>query len=213
MGGAQAVAALAYGTPRIAAVDIVVGPGNAYVTEAKRQLQGVIGIDMLAGPSEVVVIADAGANPRWVALDLLAQAEHDPDARAYLLSDDPAMTRAVAQALAMVVAELAPPPFVAQSLAASALLTLADLPACIAACNQLAPEHVSVQTRDPDAVAASLTAYGALFLGDASTVPYGDYVAGPNHTLPTARRARFSGGLTPFTFCAPVVDPRRRRAS
>lgn len=200
VGGAQAVAAAALGTDGIGRCDLIVGPGNAYVTEAKRQLQGRIGIDMLAGPSEVVVVADSGADPRWVALDLLAQAEHDPDARAYLLTDSEALCDAVAAALPAAVERLALPDFVRRSLAGSALVALPDLAACLEAANRIAPEHLQLELRDPEAARPALRHYGALFLGDLSTVPLGDYMAGPNHTLPTQRTARFSGSLTPLTF-------------
>jgi len=203
LGGAQAVAALAFGTETITSVDMIVGPGNAYVTEAKRQLQGVIGIDMLAGPSEVAIIADSGANPTWVAIDLLAQAEHDPDARAYLFTDSLTLAEAVAKEIPVQVEKLGLPDFMQQSLTQSGLFVLKDLTACVDAANALAPEHLALMVANPDQLKANLRHYGAVFLGYGTTVPHGDYLAGPNHTLPTARSARFNGSLNPLTFLRP----------
>ncbi len=203
MGGAQAVAAVAYGTQMVEPVDMVVGPGNAYVTEAKRQLQGLIGIDMLAGPSEVTIIADEGANPEWLALDLLAQAEHDPDARVVLLTWDLALAQAVSRQLEQLYRKPCYPDFFASSLDHSALLVLEDVLACVEAANRLAPEHLHLAVSDPLSLKDKLRHYGGLFLGYASTVPLGDYGAGPNHTLPTAGTARFSAGLSPLTFLRP----------
>lgn len=203
VGGAHGVAALALGTDTFPKVDMVVGPGNAYVTEAKRQLQGVIGIDMLAGPSEVAIIADGSANPEWVAVDLLAQAEHDPDARAYLLTDDNNLAQAVAETLPKLAETLELPGFVMEALSNSGLVVLDDLAACAQAANTLAPEHLELLVADPNQLRDQLSDYGALFVGHGTPVPMGDYMAGPNHTLPTARSARFSGGLTPMTFLRP----------
>lgn len=203
IGGAQAVAAMAFGTESIARVDVIVGPGNAYVTEAKRQIQGQVGIDMLAGPSEVAIIADGEANPRWVALDLISQAEHDPMARAYLLTDSQSLATQVAALVPELVQELKLPDYLAESLAGSAILVLDSMAACVAATNSIAPEHLQLNVREPEALKPQLKHYGALFMGYAATVPFGDYMAGPNHTLPTGRTARFSGGLTPLTFLRP----------
>ncbi len=203
LGGAQAVAAMAYGTQTIPAAAMVVGPGNAYVTEAKRQLQGIIGIDGLAGPSEVVIIADDTANPDWVAADLIAQAEHDPDARAYLLTPSQPLAEATQQALTQQLASGTIEPFIADSLAASGLFVLDTLTTCASIANALAPEHLELLVDNPDELKPHLTDYGALFCGHHTPVPIGDYMAGPNHTLPTARAARFSGGLTPLTFLRP----------
>ncbi|HEY9686974.1 MAG TPA: histidinol dehydrogenase [Coleofasciculaceae cyanobacterium] len=204
VGGAQAVAALAFGTQTIQPVDLIVGPGNAYVTEAKRQLQGTIGIDMLAGPSEVAIMADAGANPHWVALDLLAQAEHDIEARAYLLTDSEELARQVNQELAAITrTHMELPAFLRQTTYWGAMLVFPSLEDCIQAANALAPEHLELHVRNPDATKDSLKHYGALFMGDTSPVPLGDYMAGPNHTLPTGRTARFAGGLNPMTFLRP----------
>lgn len=203
LGGAQAIAAMAYGSESIQPASMVVGPGNAYVTEAKRQLQGIIGIDMLAGPSEVVIIADAEANPEWVAWDLLAQAEHSPDACAYLLTDSERLLNTVLESLKAIVQNEGLPVYLSQSDSWGCIALLPDISECIRVCNQLAPEHVELQVRDPEAIKGLLTDYGALFMGDGTPVPFGDYAAGPNHTLPTNRSARFSGTLTPLVFLRP----------
>ena len=203
IGGAQAVAALAFGTETIPAVDMVVGPGNAYVTEAKRQLQGMIGIDLLAGPSEVAVIADRSPDPERVALDLLAQWEHDPDARAWLLTDSRELAESVAEALARRSRSPGFPSFLEASVEGGAILVFESLEACAAASDRVAPEHLQLAVVDPDSMKSRVKNYGALFLGREATVPFGDYMAGPNHTLPTGRTARFSGGLSPLAFLRP----------
>jgi histidinol dehydrogenase len=200
VGGAQAVAAAAYGTKMIRPVDMIVGPGNAYVTEAKRQVFGTIGIDMLAGPSEVAIIADGQANPEWLALDLLSQAEHDPSSRAYLFTDSESIADAVAQAIDGKLDSIKLPDFIDIALSGSAIVLLDSMEQCIEAANLVAPEHLQVQVSDPTTIKPRLKNYGALFMGYHATVPYGDYMAGPNHTLPTNRAARFTGGLNPFTF-------------
>jgi histidinol dehydrogenase len=204
VGGAQAIAALAYGTETIPSVDVIVGPGNAYVTEAKRQLQHQVGIDMLAGPSEVGIIADAGANPKWVAADLVSQAEHDPDARAILMTDSNALAQSVQEEVTLLIqAQPALPDFLSASIQESAILVFESLEACADAANQLAPEHLQLNIGDPPSIRPLLLNYGALFVGYDATVPFGDYMAGPNHTLPTGRTARYTGGLTPLTFLRP----------
>ncbi|MEB3287018.1 MAG: histidinol dehydrogenase [Vampirovibrionales bacterium] len=203
LGGAHAVATMAYGTESIRPVSMVVGPGNAYVTEAKRQLQGVIGIDMLAGPSEVVIIADKDANPEWVAWDLLAQAEHSPDACAYLLSDSLPLAESVRLELAKALSQEALPEYLRASDSWGKIFVLQNLQQCVAICNQLAPEHVELLVATPEALKDHMKDYGALFMGYHTPVPFGDYAAGPNHTLPTNRSARFSGTLTPLTFLRP----------
>jgi histidinol dehydrogenase len=203
MGGAQAVAALAYGTESIEPVDMLVGPGNAYVTEAKKQLLGVIGIDMLAGPSEVAIIADVEANPQWVALDLLAQAEHDPLARAYLLTDSEFLAQAVCKALQHILSQENDLPDYLKQPDWGAVFVLPTLDECIEAVNQIAPEHLELLVHDPETYKPKLKHYGALFMGYHTPVPYGDYMAGPNHTLPTGRTARFGGCLSPMIFLRP----------
>lgn len=203
LGGAQAVAAMAFGTQSIPAAHLLVGPGNAYVTEAKRQLQGAIGIDMLAGPSEVAIIADAGADPRWVATDLLAQAEHDPDARAYLFTDSAELARNVSAELTRMAAGEPLPDWLKAGTNWGALFVFPNMTDCIEAANALAPEHLELQVAQPEMLKGNLLHYGALFMGYGTPVPFGDYMAGPNHTLPTGRTARFGGGLSPLTFLRP----------
>jgi len=201
IGGAQAVAALAYGTASIAAVDRIVGPGNAYVAEAKRQVFGRVGIDAIAGPSEVVVLADAANEPRHVALDLLAQAEHDEAAQAILITDSGPLADAVAAAVAR---ELAVLPRAAIAGASwerhGAVILVRDWREATDLVNRLAPEHVQLMLRDPDAVFAAIRHAGAIFLGASCPEAVGDYVAGPNHVLPTGRTARFASGLSVFDF-------------
>jgi histidinol dehydrogenase len=201
IGGAQAIAAFAYGTESIPAVDMIVGPGNAYVAEAKRQLQGQVGIDMLAGPSEVVVVADASANPEWVAADLLAQAEHDPDARGILLTLAPELVVPVKEALERLAKDWRLPDYVLeQALPNSAIVTCASFEEALMLSDALAPEHLQLHLGNAASVAQRFQHFGTLFIGPDAPVPYGDYLAGPNHTLPTQRNARFSGGLSPLTF-------------
>jgi histidinol dehydrogenase len=191
MGGAQGVAALAYGTESVCAVDVIAGPGNAWVQEAKRQVVGVVGIDGVAGPSEVMIIADASVDPRHVALDLLAQAEHGPDSPAVLASDDPEVIDAVAEALpATGVAPVGP----------VTLVECASMPLAVELAEALAPEHLQVMTADPHALAAGITRSGAVFLGAATPTAFGDYVAGSNHVLPTGGAARHASALGPGTY-------------
>lgn len=201
IGGAQAIAALAYGTDRIAPVDVITGPGNAWVAEAKRQLYGVVGIDMVAGPSEILVIADGANNPQWIAVDLLSQAEHDPAAQAILITDDAAFADAV---IAAVEAELAllPRPEVARASwdAYGTVITVGSLDEAPALADRLAAEHVEIATDRPEALFARIRHAGSVFLGRMTPEAVGDYVAGPNHVLPTGRRARFSSGLSVLDF-------------
>jgi histidinol dehydrogenase len=201
VGGAQAIAALAYGTATIAPVDRFVGPGNAYVAEAKRQVFGRVGIDSIAGPSEVVVVADAANDPRRVAIDLLAQAEHDEAAQAILITDDAALADAVASS---VIAELATLPRAAIAgaswLAHGAIIIVRTWEEAVELVNRLAPEHLQLMLRDPEAVFARIRHAGAVFLGAYCPEAVGDYVAGPNHVLPTGRTARFASGLSVFDF-------------
>jgi histidinol dehydrogenase len=201
VGGAQAIAALAYGTATIAGVDRIVGPGNAYVAEAKRQVFGRVGIDSIAGPSEVVVLADAANDPRRVAIDLLAQAEHDEAAQAILITDDPALADAVA---ASVMAELTTLPRAAIAGASwqahGAIIVVRTWDEAVELVNRLAPEHLQLMLRDAEAVFARIRHAGAVFLGAYCPEAVGDYVAGPNHVLPTGRTARFASGLSVFDF-------------
>ena len=201
VGGAQAVAALAWGTATIAAVDRIVGPGNAYVAEAKRQVFGRVGIDGIAGPSEVVVIADGANDARHVAVDLLAQAEHDEAAQSILITDDAGFADAV---IAAVEAELRALPRAAIAGASwrdhGAVIVVSGMDEAAALCDRLAPEHLQLMVENPDALFARIRHAGAAFLGRWCPEALGDYVAGPNHVLPTGRTARFASGLSVFDF-------------
>jgi histidinol dehydrogenase len=202
IGGAQAIAALAYGTNSIAPVDVITGPGNAFVAEAKRQLFGVVGIDMVAGPSEILVIADGQNDPDWIAADLLSQAEHDPSSQSILITDDLAFARLVEDAVDVMCAGLA----TNRTARASwddhgVIIVVSDLAAeAPALANRLAAEHVELAVDDPDAMFAQIRHAGSVFLGRHTPEAVGDYVAGPNHVLPTGRRARFSSGLSVLDF-------------
>jgi histidinol dehydrogenase len=196
VGGAQAIAALAFGTATIRAVDKIVGPGNVYVAVAKRKVFGQVGIDMMAGPSEVVVIADAGADPAWIAADLLAQAEHDPMARSVLVTDAPALIEAVPVFLERQLADLPRRAVARRSLEDhGATVRVADLPQAVEVANALAPEHLELHVEHPDRLLPLVRHAGAIFLGRYTPEVVGDYVAGPNHVLPTAGTARFSSPL------------------
>jgi histidinol dehydrogenase len=201
VGGAQAVAALAYGTATIAPVAKIVGPGNAYVAAAKRLVFGRVGIDMIAGPSEVLIIADKDANPEWIAADLLAQAEHDTAAQSILITDDAGLADSVERA---VDGQLKTLPR-AEVAAASwrdfgAIILVGNLDDAIPLTDAIAPEHLEIETHDPDALGAKVRNAGAIFLGSHTPEAIGDYVAGSNHVLPTARSARFSSGLGVLDF-------------
>jgi histidinol dehydrogenase len=201
VGGAQAVAALAYGTASIAAVDRIVGPGNAYVAEAKRQVFGRVGIDSIAGPSEVVVLADAANDPRRIAVDLLAQAEHDEAAQSILITDSAAFGDEVAAAVAAELPTLPRAAIAGASWAAhGAVIVVDDWDQAVALVDRLAPEHLQLMLRDPDAIFAKVRHAGAVFLGAFCPEAIGDYVAGPNHVLPTGRTARFASGLSAYDF-------------
>ena len=201
IGGAQAVAALAFGTATIAPVAKIVGPGNAYVAAAKRLVFGRVGIDMIAGPSEVLIIADRDANPEWIAADLLAQAEHDTAAQSILITDDAALAGAVEQA---VEGQLKTLPRGAVAAASwrdfGAVILVGRLDDAVALTDAIAPEHLEIETHDPEPLAAKIRNAGAIFLGSHTPEAIGDYVAGSNHVLPTARSARFSSGLGVLDF-------------
>ena len=202
VGGAQAVAALAYGTGTIPQVDKIVGPGNAYVAEAKRQVFGRVNIDMIAGPSEVLVLADDSANPEWLAADMLSQAEHDALASAICITDNEALAHAVIAELERQSATLPRADIVRKSLADwSAVVLVPDMDAAIAIANRVAPEHLEVLMREPWSVLPRIRHAGAVFLGPYAPEPLGDYFAGPNHVLPTLGTARFSSALSVQTFC------------
>jgi histidinol dehydrogenase len=201
VGGAQAVAALAYGTQKIAPVDVIVGPGNAWVAEAKRQLYGVVGIDMVAGPSEIVVVADGRNDPEWIAADLLSQAEHDPTSQSILFTDDAAFADAVGVAVEAQIERLQTRETARASWNANgAIITVDTLEASLPLVDRLAPEHLELAVDDPDALFAQVRHAGSVFMGRMTPEAVGDYVAGPNHVLPTGRRARFSSGLSVLDF-------------
>jgi histidinol dehydrogenase len=201
LGGAQAIAALAYGTQTVPAVDKICGPGNAYVAAAKRRVFGTVGIDMVAGASEILVIADGSAHPDWVALDLLAQAEHDEMAQALLLCPDAALIERVAQSARRLIATLPRAAIIAASLARrGALIRTRDLAEACAIANRIAPEHLELAVADPDALLPQLRHAGAIFVGHHASEALGDYCAGPNHVLPTGRTARFSSPLGVYDF-------------
>ena len=200
VGGAQAVAALAHGAGPIRPVDKIVGPGNAYVTAAKRRLYGVVGIDALAGPSEIVVVADGKNDPSWIAADLLSQAEHDPDAQSILITDDAAFADAVEAAMAAQLKTLATGVDAAASWRDHGAVVIAPLETSPGLVDRIAPEHVEFAVDDPEALADRVRHAGAIFLGRYAPEAIGDYVAGSNHVLPTSRAARFSSGLSIFDF-------------
>jgi histidinol dehydrogenase len=201
VGGAQSIAALAYGTETIKPVAKIVGPGNAYVAAAKRQVFGTVGIDSIAGPSEVLVIADKDNDPQWIAADLLAQAEHDTAAQSILLTDDVAFAEAVEAAVLRQVQQLPKADIAGASWRDfGAVIVVRSLDEAPPLADRLAAEHLEIATSDPDALAARIRNAGALFLGRYTPEVIGDYVAGPNHVLPTARSARFSSGLGVLDF-------------
>jgi histidinol dehydrogenase len=201
VGGAQAIAAMAFGTASMAPVDRIVGPGNAYVAEAKRQVFGRVGIDAIAGPSEVVVLADAANDPRCIAVDLLAQAEHDEAAQAILITDDPAFADRVAAAVTQELPTLPRAAIAGVSWQAhGAIIVVSDWDEAIGLVNRLAPEHLQLMLQDTAAVFDRIRHAGAIFLGAFCPEAVGDYVAGPNHVLPTGRTARFASGLSVFDF-------------
>ncbi|GIT93153.1 histidinol dehydrogenase 1 [Jannaschia pagri] len=201
IGGAQAVAAMAYGTQTIAPVDKITGPGNAFVAAAKRRVFGKVGIDMIAGPSEILVIADRDNDPDWIAVDLLSQAEHDESAQSILLTDDAAFGRAVAEAVEARLETLERRAIAGPSWRDfGAVVTTRDLDEAATLSDRLAPEHLELAVADPDALADKITHAGAIFLGQWTPEAIGDYIGGPNHVLPTARSARFSSGLSVMDF-------------
>ncbi|HYG87869.1 MAG TPA: histidinol dehydrogenase [Azospirillum sp.] len=202
VGGAQAVGALAYGTATIKPVDKIVGPGNAFVAAAKRQVYGVVGIDSIAGPSEILVVADRHNDPAWIAMDLLSQAEHDTSAQSILITDDAGFADAVCKAVEKHLETLPRTAIAGESWREHGAVVLvrdlmADAPALV---DRLAPEHLELAVADPDALALRIRNAGAIFLGRHTPEAVGDYVAGPNHVLPTSRTARFSSGLNVLDF-------------
>ncbi len=201
IGGAQAVAVLAYGTETISPVDKIVGPGNAYVAEAKRQVFGRVGIDMIAGPSEVVVVADGSNNPAWIAADLLSQAEHDEMAQAILITDSQTLADAVEEEVRRQLERLPKRGIASASWEAlGAVVVISSMASAADLVNQLAPEHLELLTADPDAMSKEIRHAGSIFLGAHTPEVIGDYVGGPNHVLPTNRTARFASGLSVYDF-------------
>ncbi|PRC94007.1 histidinol dehydrogenase [Solimicrobium silvestre] len=201
IGGAQAVAALAYGTATIPAVDKIVGPGNAYVASAKRRVFGTVGIDMIAGPSEILVLCDGTTNPDWVAMDLFSQAEHDELAQSILLCPDADYIAAVERSINHLIATMPRQEIIRTSLTnRGALILVRDMDEACSIANSIAAEHVEISTQQPEHWAAKIRHAGALFLGRFSSEALGDYCAGPNHVLPTSRTARFSSPLGVYDF-------------
>ncbi len=199
-GGAHAIAALAFGAGPLSPCDVIVGPGNRYVTAAKQLVAGRVAIDMLAGPTELVIFADATASPATVAADLLAQAEHDPDAVPILVSLDPGLTDRVEAELARQLVILPTAPVASEALVNGGVVAVASIEQGIATCDALAPEHLELCLRNADALAPRFRHFGALFIGSATAEVLGDYGAGPNHVLPTGGTARSTGGLSVYTF-------------
>lgn len=201
IGGAQAVAALAYGTETVPAVDKIVGPGNIYVATAKRMVFGTVGIDMVAGPSEILVICDGQTDPDWIAMDLFSQAEHDEDAQAILLSPDAGFLDAVQQSMERLLEEMPRKAIIDQSMSTrGALIKVASLEQAVEVANFIAPEHLELSVENAHQLAGSIRHAGAIFLGRYTAEAVGDYCAGPNHVLPTSRTARFSSPLGVYDF-------------
>lgn len=196
IGGVQAIGAMAYGTKSVFKVDKIVGPGNKYVSAAKKEVYGIVGIDFLAGPSEVLIIADEGANPRYIAADLLAQAEHDVDARANLIITSRDFESKVQEELFLQLANLKTKDIALQSLKKGKIILVSSLDQAVLLSNQISPEHLELQVSNPDSLLDRLTNYGSLFIGKYSAEVFGDYCSGPNHILPTSGVANYSGGLS-----------------
>ena len=201
IGGAQAVAALAYGTETIPRVDKIVGPGNIYVATAKGAVFGQVGIDMIAGPSEILVVCDGNTDPDWIAMDLFSQAEHDEDAQAILISPDGGFLDRVAASIERMLPDMQREPIIRQSLQVrGALVKVRDLDEAVEIANHIAPEHLELSVQDPQSMAARIRHAGAIFMGRYTAEALGDYCAGPNHVLPTSRTARFSSPLGVYDF-------------
>ena len=201
IGGAQAIGALAYGTPTIPQVDKIVGPGNAYVAAAKRRVFGMVGIDMIAGPSEILIVCDGSTDPDWIAMDMFSQAEHDEMAQAILLSPDTQFIEQVAVSISRLLPEMPRCEVIAASLAKrGALIQVRDLDEACDIVNRIAPEHLELSVTNPEALLTKIRHAGAIFLGRYTSEALGDYCAGPNHVLPTSRTARFSSPLGVYDF-------------
>ena len=209
VGGAQAIAAFSYGTDQIRPVDVIVGPGNQFVAEAKRQCYGQVGIDFIAGPSEVLAIADEAADPEVLAADLLAQCEHDPNAKAFLLATDESLAKATIDAVEKELETLETADVARKSWDDyGEVVVLDDLDEAVAVCNEYAPEHLEVNIKDPDVIINKLTNYGSLFIGGNTAEAFGDYASGTNHTLPTVKAARYTGGVWVGTFLKVCTNQR-----
>lgn len=207
IGGAQAIAALAYGTESLVPVDKIVGPGNAYVAEAKRQVFGRVGIDSIAGPSEILVVADDQNHPEWIAWDLLSQAEHDPSAQSILITDSETFAQAVITAVEQILKTLSTQAVASKSWENhGAVIVVSDLAESIPLLNQLAPEHVELCVDEPQQLANQIRCAGSMFLGRHTPEAIGDYVGGPNHVLPTGRSARFASGLSVYDFMKRITS-------
>ena len=201
VGGAQAIAALAYGAGPIAPVDVIVGPGNSYVAEAKRQVFGVVGIDSIAGPSEILVVADAQNDPAWIAADLLSQAEHDPSSQSILITDNAAFADAVCESVDQQIKEYPRREITTASWHDNgAVVLVGQMKDSAAIINFIAPEHLELAVDDPDQYLSDIRHAGAIFLGRYTPEALGDYVAGPDHVLPTSRTARYASGLSVIDF-------------
>lgn len=201
IGGAQAIAALAFGTQTIPQVDKIVGPGNRYVAEAKRQVYGTVGIDMIAGPSEVLIVTDGSCDPDWIAMDMFAQAEHDTDARSILISTDEHYLDSAFESITRLLPGMERSEIIRGSLEKhGAMIHVNDMNSAVRVINLIAPEHLQLSLRDPDAILPGIRNAGAVFLGSYTSESFGDYCAGPNHVLPTARSARFSSPLGVYDF-------------
>lgn len=212
IGGAQAIAAFSYGTGQIRPVDVIAGPGNRFVAEAKRQCYGQVGIDFIAGPSEVLAIADETADPEILAADLLAQCEHDPNAKAFLLATEEALARDTIAAVERELETLETGDIAHRSWEDfGEVVVLHDLEEAVAVCNEYAPEHLEVNIKDPDEIIDRLTNYGSLFIGGNTAEAFGDYASGTNHTLPTVKAARYTGGVWVGTFLKVCTNQRMSR--
>ena len=209
VGGAQAIAAFSYGTEQIKPVDVIVGPGNQFVAEAKRQCYGQVGIDFIAGPSEVLAIADEAADPEVLAADLLAQCEHDPNAKAFLLATDESLAKATIAAVEKELETLETADVARQSWDDyGEVVVLDDLDEAVAVCNEYAPEHLEVNIKNPDEIIDKLKNDGSLFIGGNTAEAFGDYASGTNHTLPTIKAARYTGGVWVGTFLKVCTNQR-----
>jgi histidinol dehydrogenase len=196
VGGVQAIAALAYGTETIPKVDKIVGPGNQYVSAAKKEVYGIVGIDLIAGPSEVLIIADESGNPDFIAADLLAQAEHDPSSRAELITTSQNLAKKVNEKISVQLPKLKTREIAEQAIEKGAIILVESIEKAVEIANKRAPEHLEVQVKNPDLIIPELKNYGSLFIGEYSAEVFGDYCSGPNHTLPTNGSARYTGGLS-----------------